>query len=116
MAEIKEACDYYIKDVVWMLEDMTETLINTEGVENFYVKEGAGTDPHIFGQNPNQGVDGDVEGDGVVDVADISAILSHMSGAATYERADVNGDGVVDVADISTVLTVMAGGKIDDAQ
>jgi hypothetical protein len=49
MAEIKEACDYYITDVVWMLEDMTETLINTEGAENFYVKEYAGTTPRVFG-------------------------------------------------------------------
>ena len=51
MAEIKEACFYYIKDVVWMTEDMTETLVNTEGAENFYVKEGAGSTPRIFGTN-----------------------------------------------------------------
>lgn len=53
MAEIQEACDYYITDVVWMLEDMTETLIDTEGAKNFYVKEGAGTDPYIFGTDPS---------------------------------------------------------------
>ncbi len=49
MAEIKGACDYYIKDVVWKLEDNTESLINQTGADNFYVKEGAGTTPHIFG-------------------------------------------------------------------
>ncbi|MBO7045922.1 MAG: hypothetical protein J6W38_06160 [Prevotella sp.] len=49
MAEIKDACDYYIKDFVWMTEDLTETLIDTEGANNFYVKEGAGTSPYIFG-------------------------------------------------------------------
>ena len=49
MAEIKEACDYYIKDIVWKLEDNTESLINQTGAENFYVKEGAGTSPYIFG-------------------------------------------------------------------
>ena len=48
MAEIKEACDYEITDVVWMTEDLTERLINTEGTANFYVKEGAGTNPHEF--------------------------------------------------------------------
>ena len=53
MAEIKEACDYYITDVVWMLEDMTETLIDTEGANNFWVKEGAGTNPYIFGTDPS---------------------------------------------------------------
>ena len=44
MAEIKEACDYEIKDVVWKLEDGTESLINQTGGENFYVK--------ILGGNP----------------------------------------------------------------
>ena len=38
MAEIKEACTYEIKDVVWKLEDGTESLINQEGSENFFVK------------------------------------------------------------------------------
>ena len=54
MAEIKEACDYEITDVQWFLkydEDgkTMENLINETGTANFYVKEGAGTDPHEFG-------------------------------------------------------------------
>ncbi|MCR4582695.1 MAG: hypothetical protein K5764_03975 [Prevotella sp.] len=49
MAEIKEACDYTIKNFVWKLADNTESLINQTGAENFWVKEGAGTDPHVFG-------------------------------------------------------------------
>ena len=61
-----------------------------------------------------QSVKGDVNSDGVVDVADISSILTVMAGAAAPESsasrlADVNGDGKVDVADISSVLTIMAG-------
>ncbi len=48
MAEIKAACDYTITNVVWKLEDNTETLINETGVENFIVKEGAGTEPHVY--------------------------------------------------------------------
>ena len=52
---------------------------------------------------------GDVNGDGTVDVADISTIISVMAGSATSAEADVNGDGSVDVADISTVISVMAG-------
>lgn len=53
-------------------------------------------------------IKGDVNGDGSVDVADISAIISQMAGTATYAAADVNGDGSVDVADISNVITIMA--------
>ena len=52
-------------------------------------------------------LEGDVNEDGAVDVADISAIISVMAGTDEYERADVNGDGAVDVADISTVISIM---------
>ena len=48
MAIIKQACDYHITDVVWMTQDRSETLIDTEGTSNFFVKEGAGTTIHEF--------------------------------------------------------------------
>ena len=53
---------------------------------------------------------GDVNGDGVVDVADIAAIISIMAGSedGSNDNADVNGDGTVDVADIATVIHIMA--------
>ena len=58
--------------------------------------------------NPAEGIQGDVNDDKTVDVADISAIISVMAGQANYANADVNGDGTVDVADISNVITIMA--------
>jgi hypothetical protein len=53
MAEIKEACDYELKDFQWYLKNdqegkTMENLIDETGTKNFYVKEGAGTDPHEF--------------------------------------------------------------------
>ncbi len=54
------------------------------------------------------GIEGDVNGDGTVDVADISAIISTMAGTDSNYDADVNGDGTVDVADISMVISIMA--------
>ena len=53
---------------------------------------------------------GDVNGDGAVNVADISAIISVMAGEAQEyaPAADVNGDGSVNVADISSVIDIMA--------
>ena len=57
---------------------------------------------------------GDVNGDGSVDVADISAVISKMSGEETFDNADVNGDGTVDVADISLIISIMAGGQGSD--
>ena len=75
-------------------------------------------------------IEGDVNGDGTVDVADIAAIINVMAGSTEPQSgtapnpqsgtasnpqsgtapnpADVNGDGQVDVADISTVISIMA--------
>ena len=52
MAEIKEACDYEIKDIIWKVKGDYESLIDQTGTKNFYVKEGAGTEPHEFGTDP----------------------------------------------------------------
>lgn len=54
------------------------------------------------------GMQGDVNGDGAVDVADISAIITVMASGVNDPAADVNGDGAVDVADISNVISIMA--------
>jgi len=57
---------------------------------------------------------GDVNGDNVVDVADIASVISVMASSTEPQSgtapnpADVNGDGVVDVADIATIISEMA--------
>ena len=71
MAEIREACKYEIKDVVWKLEDGTESLINQTGSDNFFVKEGAGSEPHVF-----------VDPDGIKSVVNFNTVST-----ATYNLA-----------------------------
>ena len=53
---------------------------------------------------------GDVNGDGKVDVADIACIIDVMAGrvGSGSPATDVNGDGNVDVADIASVIDIMA--------
>ena len=60
----------------------------------------------------SSGIEGDVNGDGAVNVADISAIISVMAGEEPLfaPAADVNGDGHVNVADVSMVIDIMAAG------
>ena len=59
MAEIKDACDYQLKDFSWYIkydEDATKTLenlIDATGTANLFVKEGAGTDPYQYGTDPS---------------------------------------------------------------
>ena len=72
-----------------------------------YDELGNRTGKKVVGKQQNTG---DVNTDGVVDVADIASVISVMAGDADipHAKADVNGDGVVDVADIATVIGVMA--------
>lgn len=58
MAEIKEACNYELKNFQWYVTSdtegkTTENLIDAEGTKNFFVKEGAGTNPYEFGTDPS---------------------------------------------------------------
>lgn len=56
MAEIRGACNYTITNVKWYIKDASnaegktpENLINATGTKNFFVKEGAGTNPYEYG-------------------------------------------------------------------
>ena len=54
---------------------------------------------------------GDINGDGVVDIADIVAVINKASGAeldaTEYPgEPDINADGVVDIADIVAVINI----------
>ena len=51
---------------------------------------------------------GDVNNDGVVNIADVAAVLNIMAGNSSVE-GDVNGDNVVNIADVAAVLNIMAG-------
>ena len=60
MAEVKEACDYELKDFKWYIKNdgdaegkTMENLIDAEGSKNFFVKEGANTNPYEFGTDPS---------------------------------------------------------------
>jgi hypothetical protein len=51
---------------------------------------------------------GDLDGDGDIDLADLSQLLGHygMTGGADYEDGDMDADGDVDLADLSALLAV----------
>lgn len=53
---------------------------------------------------------GDVNGDGVVDVQDVSTLIDYILGKTgitfVIEAADVNGDGNIDVQDVSGVIDI----------
>ena len=52
-----------------------------------------------------QGLTGDVNDDGEVNIADVNNLIDIiLTGASTTTAADVNGDGEVNIADINTVI------------
>lgn len=63
-----------------------------------------------------EAVKGDLNGDGKVNVTDVSKVAAHVKGekalsAAAEKAADVNGDGAVNVADISKMAGQVKGIK-----
>ncbi|MBI5863111.1 MAG: hypothetical protein HZB38_01095, partial [Planctomycetes bacterium] len=51
---------------------------------------------------------GDLNSDGVVDLADLTTLLANfgISAGATPEQGDMNGDGAVDLGDLTAFLSV----------
>ena len=58
-----------------------------------------------------QVIAGDANGDGVVDVSDVVAIVNKIlekpAVSFVFEAADVNGDGVIDVSDVVAVVNII---------
>ena len=55
-----------------------------------------------------QMMEGDLNGDGKVDIADAVTVLNIMASGDDVPEADLNGDGKIDIADFVTVLNIMA--------
>ena len=53
---------------------------------------------------------GDITGDGVVDIADVNAVINMMLGKEVpTTAADVTGDENVDIADVNAIINIMLG-------
>ena len=57
------------------------------------------------------GLPGDVNGDGKVNVSDVSALINMILGVTPMDQAtgDVNGDGRVNVSDVSALINIILG-------
>ncbi len=58
------------------------------------------------------GIPGDLDGDGDVDLSDLSQLLAHygMTSGASYEDGDIDGDGDVDLNDLAALLANYGAG------
>ena len=55
-------------------------------------------------------VPGDVNGDGVVDLLDVTPFVAVLAGGDFNEAADINGDGMVDLLDVGPFVDLLSGG------
>ena len=52
-------------------------------------------------------VSGDVNGDGVVNISDVNAIIDMILRGAYHATGDVNGDGTVNIGDINAIINII---------
>jgi len=55
---------------------------------------------------------GDANGDGIVNIADVTAVIDHIHNvslisAANFVNADANGDGSITIADVTTIVDII---------
>ncbi|MBQ1611635.1 MAG: dockerin type I repeat-containing protein, partial [Muribaculaceae bacterium] len=98
--------------------DMSYTVKNLAEAGTFYFKVRAtyidGTQSRwsksqkvtLFANGPEYEL-GDVNGDGEVDVRDITALIDVIMNDGVNPRADVNEDGEIDVRDISALIDII---------
>lgn len=60
---------------------------------------------------------GDVNGDGTVNVADVTSLINHIAGVNTLNatECDLNGDGLINVADVTALVNIIITPDADKA-
>ncbi|MEP0845762.1 MAG: beta-propeller fold lactonase family protein [Phycisphaerae bacterium] len=101
---------------------VTDNTTATDGIKGLYaftihangsftsngpiVDTGSSVPQEIAVWSPAAPCPADLDGDGDIDLADLSELLTHFGGAGTPEQGDLDGDGDVDLADLSALLEV----------
>ena len=63
----------------------------------------------------SDGMPGDVNGDGSVDISDVTALIDYLlsgdAGSVNLDNANVNGDGGVDISDVTALIDMLLNGS-----
>ena len=71
----------------------------------------------LLGLSATAQVQGDINGDDTVDIADVNAVINMMLGKTAQTAAgDINSDGSVDIADVNAVINLMLGKTNQEVQ
>ena len=89
-----------VKSIKFTLNKNGETGDHTLAMKSFYC--------HYPNTSAQQGLTGDVNSDGEINIADINALIDIiLTGAVSNPNADVNGDSEVNIADINAVIDLI---------
>ncbi len=95
------------------------TLYVPAGFKEVYQQKDQWKDFFFIEENEIEVISGDANGDGLVDVGDIVAIVNKILGEPDDDfndaAADINGDGQIDVDDIVAVVNIILEGGNQDA-
>lgn len=78
-------------------------------VEDWIRRRMAYLDENVFieKEHDDDGLLGDVNGDGVVNISDVNAVIGLILSGGFDKKADVNGDGVVNISDINQIISII---------
>ena len=62
---------------------------------------------NVGGDEPQPSIPGDVNGDGEVNISDVSDIVDLMLSGKFTEAGDVNGDGEINITDINAIIDII---------
>lgn len=99
--------------VITGLSNGTKYYYRITSVDNLGLASGYSNE---VSETPNccSGVTGNVNMTGITDLADLSALVSYLTGGGyvlpCYDMANVNATGIVDLADLSALVSYLTGG------
>ena len=94
--------------VEFELTESATVSIGVRGVTPAYHNWMSFSDFRLVQFPENVNVEGDIDGDGEIDVADIQHIINMIVGTeGSTSMADINGDGDVDIADIQAIINII---------
>ena len=97
-------------EAVWQGVDQANVMLLTPGNSVDYYSNAEQWREFIVQSNVKLG---DVNGDGIVDIADLNAVINYMIGRVTgtfiFEAADIDQNGYIDIGDVNGVINIMLG-------